>query len=321
MSAAEAERRAGGGWLGRLRSGLSRSSDRIAGGVAALLSRPGRRLDAETLEELEDLLITADLGAAAAARLAAGLSRRRFDTNGGGGADATAVREALAEDIAAILAPVAAPLPEDPAVRPRIVLVCGVNGGGKTTTIGKLARLWTGQGKTVWLAAGDTFRAAAIEQLQVWGERAGAHTVAPAPGTDPAAVAFDAADRAARAGADALLIDTAGRLQNRTELMDELAKVARAVRKRIPDAPHDRLLVLDGTVGQNAHAQLRAFRETVDITGLVVTKLDGSARGGVVVALAEEFGLPIHAVGVGEGLDDLRPFVARDFARGLMGLD
>jgi fused signal recognition particle receptor len=304
-----------GGWFQRLKTGLSRTSDKLVGGIAALFTK--KKLDSATLEELEDLLITSDLGVATAALLTGNLAREKFDkevTN-------EEVREAFADDIAEILGPVAKPLLLDAGHKPHVVLVCGVNGSGKTTTIGKLANQWKAEGKTVWLAAGDTFRAAAIEQLQVWGERAGAPVIVRPQGSDPAALAFDALAQATEAGVDVLVIDTAGRLQNRAELMDELAKVVRVIKKQVPDAPHDCLLVLDGTVGQNAHGQVKVFREMVDVSGLIVTKLDGSARGGVVVALAQAFGLPVHAVGVGEQADDLRPFEARAFARGLMGLE
>ncbi len=314
MSAEEqaAERQ---GWFQRLRAGLTRTSDKLVGGIAALFTK--KRLDDATLQELEDLLISSDLGVATAAKLTGNLAHEKFDkevTN-------EEVREAFAGDITDILDPVAKPLVLNPDHHPHVILVCGVNGSGKTTTIGKLARQWKSDGKTVWLAAGDTFRAAAIEQLQVWGERAGVPVVARPQGSDPAALAFDAMTEARAAGADVLIIDTAGRLQNRAELMDELAKVVRVIKKQAPDAPHDCLLVLDGTVGQNAHSQVKVFREMVEVTGLIVTKLDGSARGGVVVALAQDFALPVHAVGVGERADDLRPFEARAFARSLMGLE
>ena len=308
----EPERR---GWFQRLKSGLSRTSDKLAGGITALFTK--RKLDTKTLQQLEDLLIASDLGVATAAKLTANLAHEKFDKE----VTDEEVREAFAADIAQILQPVARTLKIDGANRPHVVLVCGVNGSGKTTTIGKLAQQWKAEGKTVWLAAGDTFRAAAIEQLQVWGERAGVPVIARPQGSDPAALAFDALSQAREAGADVLVIDTAGRLQNRAELMDELAKIVRVIKKQVPDAPHDCLLVLDGTVGQNAHNQVKVFRKMVDVSGLIVTKLDGSARGGVVVALAEDFALPVHAVGVGEQPDDLRPFEARAFARGLMGLE
>ncbi len=302
-------------WLQRLRRGLSRSSDRLADGIAGIFNR--RRLDEEALEELEDLLIMADLGPATAARLASGLARTRF----GKEVSSEEVRGALAEEIAGLLKPVARSLRIDPAHKPHVVLVVGVNGAGKTTTIGKLAHAFRTQGRSVLLAAGDTFRAAAVEQLQLWGERVGAPVVARPTGADAAGLVFDAHGRAIREGADLLLIDTAGRLHNKANLMEELRKITRAVAKQDAGAPHDTLLTLDATTGQNALQQVRAFRDMAEVTGLVVTKLDGSARGGVVVALAEHFGLPVHAVGVGEGEEDLRPFHPRDFARSLMGLE
>ena len=303
------------GWFGRLKSGLSKSSSKLTGGIAAIFK--SRKLDAAALEELEDLLITADLGVAAAALLTANLARDRFDKDVGD----DEVRTALAANIAELLSPVARPLVIDRGHQPHVVMFVGVNGSGKTTTIGKMAQHYRAQGLTVMLAAADTFRAAAIEQLQIWGQRVGVPVVARAHGADSAAVAYEALARAQAENIDLLLIDTAGRLQNKTELMDELAKVVRVLGKQNPEAPHDRILVLDGTVGQNAHSQVQAFSELTDITGLVVTKLDGSARGGVVVSLTERFGLPIHAIGVGEAVADLDAFVADDFARNLMGLD
>ncbi len=304
-----------GGWLSRLRAGLSRSSGKLGDGIAGIFTK--RKLDDDALEALEELLITSDLGVATAARLTANLAKTRFDKE----VAPEEVRGALAEDIAGVLAPVAKPLRPDPAHRPHVVLVTGVNGSGKTTTIGKLAAQWRGEGKRVRLAAGDTFRAAAIEQLKIWGERTGCPVVAKAPGADAAGLSYEALETARSEGDDILLIDTAGRLHNRSELMAELEKVIRVIRKLDPSAPHDCLLVLDATTGQNAHAQVETFKELVEISGLVITKLDGSARGGVLVALAERFGLPVHAVGVGEGIDDLRPFDARDFARALVGLE
>jgi len=302
------------GWLTRLRAGLSRTASQLTGGIAAALTR--RRLDQETLDGLEEALIAADLGVAAAARLTANLAKDRFDKEIGD----EEVREALADDIAGILAPVAKPLVPDPARKPHVVLVVGVNGSGKTTTIGKLARLYREEGRSVMLAAGDTFRAAAVDQLKIWGERAGCPVIARETGADAAGLAFDAFEQARREGIDLLLIDTAGRLQNRDDLMGELRKIVRVLRKLDEDAPHSCLLVLDATVGQNAHSQVEIFREMAAVTGLVVTKLDGTARGGVLVALADRFGLPVHAIGVGEGADDLRPFEARAFARNLLGL-
>ena len=304
------------GWFARLRDGLAKSSRRLADGITSLFVK--RRLDAATLEELEDLLITADLGVETAAKLTANLAREKFDKEVTG----DEVRAAFAADIAAILAPVAVPLePREIANKPFVVLMVGVNGSGKTTTIGKLARQWTDAGKSVVLAAGDTFRAAAVEQLRVWGERSGCPVIEKPHGADAAALAFDAVVEARARNADVLIIDTAGRLQNKAGLMEELAKVIRVLKKQDPEAPHATVLVLDGTVGQNAHAQVKTFREMVNVTGLIVTKLDGSARGGIVVALAQSQGLPVHAVGVGEGIDDLHPFEPDAFARSLMGIE
>lgn len=306
-----------GGWLSRLKSGLSQSSARLSGEIGAIFT--ARRIDAETLAKLEDALIMADLGVTSAATLAAEIGARKFP----GDADQTAVREALAESIALLLAPVARPLSDltAPHSGPRVILVAGVNGTGKTTTIGKLAARFKEDGRTVMLAAADTFRAAAIDQLKLWGERVGVPVIAQDQGSDPAAVAFDAMEQARDAGVDLLLIDTAGRLHNKVDLMAELEKIIRVIRKVDADAPHDVLLVLDATTGQNAHAQVETFSGLVDVSGLVVTKLDGSARGGVIVGLADKFGLPIYAIGVGEGVDDLRPFEATAFARNLLGLD
>jgi fused signal recognition particle receptor len=304
------------GFFGRLKAGLARSTAKLTDSLAGVFTK--RRLDDTALEELEETLIAADLGVAAAGRIVEGFRRTRF------GKEVTEeeVKAALAEEIAAILAPVARPLALEPAHAPHVVLVVGVNGTGKTTTIAKLAEQQRAEGRRVWMVAGDTFRAAAVEQLQVWGERTGARVVAPAkPGADAAGLAFDALAAARAEGADLLLVDTAGRLHNKAALMEELRKVVRVLKRQDEAVPHSVLLVLDATTGQNAVSQVRVFKEMVDVTGLVVTKLDGSAKGGVVVALAQEFGLPVHAVGVGEGAADLRPFDARDFARGLVGLD
>jgi fused signal recognition particle receptor len=305
-----------GGWFARLKAGLSRSTAKLTDSVTTLFRK--RKLDEEALEELEETLILADLGVPAARRIVDGFRKTRF------GKEVTdeEVKGALAEAIAEILAPVARPLEILPARAPHVVLVVGVNGTGKTTTIAKLGQLYGEQGLRVGMVAGDTFRAAAVEQLQVWADRTGARIFPPAkPGADAAGLAFDALTTAKADGLDVLLVDTAGRLHNKSALMDELKKVIRVL-KRVDDAvPHDVLLVLDATTGQNAVQQVKVFKEMVDVTGLVVTKLDGSAKGGVVVALAEEFGLPVHAVGVGEKAADLRPFSARDFSRGLMGLD
>ena len=303
------------GWFGRLKAGLSRSSTRLTQGIGDLFTK--RKLDAEALEELEELLITADFGVATARKVTAKLAQTRLDREIG----PEEIKEALAEEIAAILAPVAKPFSPDPAKKPHVVLMVGVNGSGKTTTIGKLAKYYKGQGLKVTMAAGDTFRAAAVEQLKVWGERTGCPVVAREQGADAAGLAFDALSDASKRGDDLLLIDTAGRLQNKTDLMAELQKMIRVLKKQDETAPHDVLLVLDSTVGQNAHAQVEIFKELTQVSGLIMTKLDGTARGGVVVALAEKFGLPVHAIGVGEGADDLRPFEATAFARSLVGLD
>tara|TARA_R110002126_G_scaffold38814_11_gene115628 strand:+ start:4689 stop:5618 length:930 start_codon:yes stop_codon:yes gene_type:complete len=303
------------GWLSRLRAGLRRTSSRLSDGIGSIFS--GRKLDDAALEDLEDLLITSDLGVGTAAKLSAELARTRFDKE----VSADEIRSALASEVAKILDPVAKPLTVDPAHRPHIILVTGVNGSGKTTTIGKIARRLKEDGKSVMLAAGDTFRAAAIEQLKIWGERTGCPVVSSAQGADAASLAFEAIDRARAENMDVLIIDTAGRLQNRDDLMQQLQKVVRVIAKQDAAAPHDTLLVLDATTGQNAHSQVETFQSMCSVTGLIVTKLDGSARGGVLVALAEKFGLPVHAIGVGEGEDDLRPFEAEAFARSLVGID
>ena len=302
------------GWLRRLRDGLSRTSAKLTEGITTIFTK--RRLDQAALDELEELLIAGDLGPATAAGLVAELRRTRFDQE----VTPEEVRGALAQSIATLLEPVACPLVLDPALKPSVVLVVGVNGTGKTTTIGKLAQLFRASGKKVMLVAGDTFRAAAVEQLKIWGERVGAPVLARETGADAAGLAFDGLQQARAAGCDVLLIDTAGRLHNKADLMAELQKIIRVLRKMDPAVPHHVLLVLDATTGQNAHAQVDIFRQMTAVTGLVVTKLDGTARGGVLVALAERFGLPIHAIGVGESADDLRPFAAAAFARSLMGL-
>jgi fused signal recognition particle receptor len=302
------------GWVGRLAAGLKRSSSRLGDGITGVLAK--RRLDKATLAALEDLLIAADLGPATAAKLVEDLGRGRLDKEIG----EREVRELLANAIAKLLEPAARPLILDPMLKPLVVLVVGVNGSGKTTTIGKLAKFYRDEGKTVLIAAGDTFRAAAIEQLKIWGERAGARVIARESGADAAGLAFDALNEAKSAGTDLLLIDTAGRLHNKADLMAELGKIIRVLKKIDPAAPHECLLVLDATIGQNAHQQVETFRALVQVTGLVVTKLDGTAKGGVLVALAERFGLPVRAIGVGEGVEDLRPFEAAAFARTLLGL-
>ena len=302
------------GWLSRLKEGLSRTTAKLADPITAAFTK--RKLDSAAIEELEELLIGADLGVSTAAKITANFARTRFDKE----VDADEVRGALAEEIEKLLEPVAIPFTVNPELKPHVVLVCGVNGSGKTTSIGKLATILKAQGLKVMMAAADTFRAAAVEQLQVWGERTGSPVITAATGADAAGLAYDAFEKAKSEGIDVLLIDTAGRLQNKKDLMAELEKIIRVIGKLDETAPHDCLLVLDATVGQNAPSQVEVFKDMVDVSGLMMTKLDGTARGGVVVALAEKFGLPVHAVGVGEGADDMRPFEARAFARSLMGL-
>jgi len=303
-----------GGWFSRLKAGLSRTSAKIAESINTVLGRA--TLDDATLAELEDALIAADLGPRVAARLVESLRKEKFEK----GITDRAVREALARSIAAILQPVAQPFAIDARNRPEVLLIVGVNGSGKTTTIGKLAKRLIDQRRKVVMAAGDTFRAAAVSQLKVWGERVGATVVTGPEGGDPAALAFTALERARSDGADALLIDTAGRLHNKADLMAELAKVVRVIRKLDPATPHQCLLVLDATTGQNALQQVEIFKSMVNVTGLVVTKLDGSARGGILVALAERFGVPVVAIGVGETIDDLNSFIPEEFARSLLDL-
>ncbi|MES2667267.1 MAG: signal recognition particle-docking protein FtsY [Pseudomonadota bacterium] len=332
----------------KLKDRMFRSSDKIGDGLEALVAEPEapavetgaeagaktgpgligrllgrtdadearRTLDDAMLESLEDVLIQADMGVDTAVRVTANIAEGRF----GKRISSTELRQALAGEVARIMEPVARPMPIYPQ-KPQVVLVVGVNGSGKTTTIGKLASQFKAAGKTVVIAAGDTFRAAAVEQLQIWGTRAGVPVMTAPEGSDPASLAFDALTHAQATGADLLLIDTAGRLQNRADLMEELAKIVRVLRKKDPTAPHNTLLVLDATTGQNAITQVEIFRKIADVSGLVMTKLDGTAKGGVLVALADKFGLPIHAIGVGEQIDDLAPFDPQDFARALVGLD
>ncbi|GLS88877.1 signal recognition particle receptor FtsY [Cypionkella aquatica] len=327
----------------KLKDRMFRSSDKIGEGLEALVAAPEAPLDASApppseakpglisrligrsdeprrllddamLENLEELLITADMGVDTATRVTANIAEGRFGTR----ISTSELRDALAAEIARIMAPVARPLPLYPQ-KPQVVLVVGVNGSGKTTTIGKLAAQFKAAGKSVVIAAGDTFRAAAVEQLQVWGNRAGVPVLTAPEGSDPASLAFDALSKAQADGADLLLIDTAGRLQNRQDLMEELSKIVRVIRKKDPTAPHNTLLVLDATTGQNAISQVEIFRKIADVSGLVMTKLDGTAKGGVLVALADKFGLPIHAIGLGEQIDDLAPFDPDEFARALVG--
>jgi len=303
------------GWLSRLKAGLSKSSNKLTSGIGDLFTK--RKLDDEALEELEDLLITSDMGVSTAAKIVKGIAKSRF----GKDISTEELKAALADEITPILEPVTKPLDVKTGRKPHVVLVCGVNGSGKTTTIGKLSKIYSEQGLKVMLAAGDTFRAAAVEQLKVWGERTNVPVIAKETGADAAALAFDAVSEAQNQGVDVLLIDTAGRLQNKAHLMDELKKVIRVIKKVDETAPHDTVLVLDSTVGQNAHSQVETFDKIVDITGLIVTKLDGTAKGGVTVSLAEKFAKPVHAIGVGEAAEDLRPFEARAFANALVGLE
>jgi fused signal recognition particle receptor len=303
----------GGSWWKRLSGGLGRTSSSLGGAIAGLVSK--RKLDAQTIEELEHELIRADLGPDFAARIAGVLGEGRFEK----AIAPDEVKAILASEIEKVLAPVAKPL--ELTARPFIILIAGVNGSGKTTTIGKLAARLHAEGKSVMLVAGDTFRAAAIDQLKIWGERTGATIFAREPGADAASLAFDAITAAKAQNVEVVLVDTAGRLQNRTELMSELEKMVRVMQKVEPTAPHAVLLVLDATVGQNALSQVEIFAKVAGVTGLVMTKLDGTARGGILIAIAAKFGLPVHFIGIGEGVDDLAPFTARDFARAVVGLE
>ncbi len=302
------------GLFSRLKAGLSRTAGNFNTGLTAVFTK--RKLDAAALEELEDLLIAADLGPVVASRVSAKLAADRFDKE----ISEPEIKAALADVVTEILEPVARPLAIDGAHRPHVILVVGVNGTGKTTTIGKIAHNFQAEGKSVVLAAADTFRAAAIEQLEIWGQRTGAAVIRRDVGADPAAVAYEGLQQAQAQGADVLLVDTAGRLQNKSGLMEELAKVVRVLGKLDENAPHDCLLVLDATTGQNALRQVEVFAEVCNVTGLAMTKLDGTARGGVLVAVAERFNLPVHYIGIGEGIDDLQPFAAAAFARAVAGL-
>ena len=300
-------------WFQQLKVGLSRTSNSLTENLAGVLIK--RKLDEETLDELEEVLIKADLGVGMADRIREAVSKGRYDK----GLTADDVRHVLATEVARVLEPVALPLTLDPAAKPHVILVVGVNGTGKTTTIGKLAHQFEREGRSVMLAAADTFRAAAIDQLKVWGGRVGAEVIAKDVGADPAGVAYEALEQAKREGTDVLLIDTAGRLQNKGDLMAELAKIVRVLKKVDETAPHSVMLVLDATTGQNAISQVQTFQEIAGVTNLVVTKLDGTARGGILVAIAERFGLPINAIGIGEGIEDFEPFDAHDFARAIAG--
>lgn len=303
-------------WLSRLRNGLGKSSNRLVDGISSIFS--DKPIDAEALEELEDLLISADLGVDTAKKLIEKISKRRFSAD----INTSEIRKALANDIVEILDPVARPLDQmtKPSKGPQVILLVGTNGTGKTTTIGKLAKRFKEENKSVVLAAGDTFRAAAVDQLKLWGERTDAAVISQNTGSDPAAVAYEALEYAIANNKDVLLIDTAGRLHNKENLMSELEKVVRVLRKIDEEVPQEIILILDATTGQNAHIQVETFKKLINISGLIVTKLDGSARGGVIVALADRFSLPIFAIGVGEEADDLRPFTAQNFADSLLEL-
>jgi fused signal recognition particle receptor len=302
------------GWWRRLGVGLKRTSASIGDAIGDLVVK--RKLDQAMLDEIEEALIRADLGIDCAARIAAAVGEGRYDKS----ITSDEVKGVLARELEKVLTPVAKPLAMENA-KPFVVLVVGVNGSGKTTTIGKLAAQARAQGHAVMLAAGDTFRAAAIDQLKIWGTRSGASVIARAPGADAAGLAFDALTKARGEEIDLLLVDTAGRLQNKAVLMDELEKMVRVMKKVDPAAPHAVLLVLDATVGQNALAQVEVFRDVAGVTGLAMTKLDGTARGGILVAIAEKYGLPVHFIGVGEGIDDLAPFSAKEFARAVAGIE
>jgi fused signal recognition particle receptor len=301
-------------WWQRLSGGLKRTSASIGGAVTDLVAK--RKLDQAMLDDIEDVLIRADLGVESAARIAAAVGEGRYDKS----ITADEVKAVVAAEVENVLTPVAKPLLIG-AGKPFVALVVGVNGSGKTTTIGKLAAKFRAEGRSVLLAAGDTFRAAAIDQLNIWGGRSGASVIARAPGADAAGLAFDALTQARGEDVDVLLVDTAGRLQNKAVLMDELQKIVRVLKKVDPAVPHAVLLVLDATVGQNALSQVEVFRDIAGVTGLVMTKLDGTARGGILVAIAAKYGLPVHFIGVGEGIDDLAPFSAKDFARAIAGIE
>jgi fused signal recognition particle receptor len=302
------------GWVDRLRSGFRRTSDRFGDNLTGLWGKAA--LDEASLDELEEGLIASDLGPSTAAKIRERLAGERFER----GVTEAEVRQVIAQELEAILAPVAKPLDIHAFPRPQVILVVGVNGSGKTTTIAKLAHLFMEQDYSVLLAAGDTFRAAAIEQLRIWGDRAGVPVIAGAEGSDSSAIVFDGVKKATAEGIDVLIVDTAGRLQNKKHLMDELAKIRKVLGRLNPAAPHDVVLVLDATTGQNGLAQIDVFKEVAGVTGLVMTKLDGTARGGVMVAAADKYGLPIHAIGVGEGMNDFRPFDAAEVASAIAGV-
>ncbi len=301
-------------WYERMRLGFQKTSDRLGDNLTGLLTKAA--LDEAILDEIEEALVASDLGPATAARVRARLASERFER----GLSEAAIRDVVAQELEKILRPVAEPLEIIAFPRPQVILVVGVNGSGKTTTIAKLAHLFQEQDYSVLLAAGDTFRAAAIEQLQIWADRAGVPVIAGPEGSDSSAIVYDGVKKATAEGIDVLIVDTAGRLQNKKDLMDELAKIRRVLGRLNPAAPHDVVLVLDAQTGQNALSQIEVFREVAGVTGLVMTKLDGTARGGVLVAAADAYGLPIHAIGVGEGMDDLRPFDPAEAARAIAGV-
>ena len=303
------------GWFSRLKQGLKKSSSALTEGITGIFTK--KRLDASTLEELEDLLIMSDLGVAVSARVCERLAKNRFDKS----ISVEEVQQALAEEIGEIMEDVAKPLEVNGENTPHVILMVGVNGAGKTTTIGKMAKQFKNQGKSVMLAAGDTFRAAATQQLQIWGQRNNIPVVVGKEGCDAAGLIYDAIEKARNTNTDILMVDTAGRLQNKGYLMDELKKIIRVISKFDQTAPHNTVLILDATTGQNAVLQTEVFLEMAGITGIIMTKLDGTARGGVLVACAEKFRLPIHAIGVGETIDDLQPFDASDFSKMLVGVD
>ncbi len=300
-------------WYDRMRLGFRKTSDRLGDNLTGLLTKSA--LDEATLDEIEEALVASDLGPRTAAKVRARLAGERFER----GLTEAAVRDVVAQELEAILRPVAEPLEIDAFPRPQVILVVGVNGSGKTTTIAKLAHLFQEQDYSVLLAAGDTVRAAAIEQLRIWADRAGVPIIAGPEGSDSSAIVYDGVKKATAEGIDVLIVDTAGRLHNKKDLMDELAKIRRVLGRLNPAAPHDVVLILDATTGQNALAQIEVFREVAGVTGLVMTKLDGTARGGVLVAAADAYGLPIHAIGIGEGMDDLRPFDPAEAARAIAG--
>ncbi len=303
------------GWLAKLGLGLKKSSQKISGGISDIFTK--KRIDAETLAELEDLLISADMGVKASAKIVAAFGKKRFDKE----LDEKDIRRELAAEIEKILKPWEKSLIIEPEKKPFVVLMVGVNGAGKTTTIGKLTSKLSAQGKKVSMIAGDTFRAAAVEQLQVWGKRCGVRVFAKETGADAASVAYEGLQEAVKCGDDVVFIDTAGRLQNKAGLMEELKKVVRVIKKILPEAPHATLLTIDATTGQNALAQVQAFKEIIEVSGLIVTKLDGSAKGGILAAISEECGTPVHFIGVGEGIEDLDEFNAADYARNLLDVE